>query len=595
MGFMDLSTSVASKKHVDFNDARYQLSEKLRQSGKQTARATFTLYDNKETNKIAVHDITAAYALSDKRLPIGELLNKIVDLILDMEDGILHTEKDVVYSWKYSVALLEMYEDKRKRQEKLSMFDNGLKNSIINSPIFINRYPGKYTNRTNFFDPKIKSALEEDIITTFKEISLPEIHKAAKEKSRELAEKHSNPIMDKIVQWAVDNYGCSVDSFYEVTEDAETGLCHSTNTVILHLKNGYDMSIIGYVGTDHDDQFAMSIFDAKSISIEKHGEKISQNELQDMLTEVAHNAPVDPIAKLLNFEREKNKVLKEQYEILTNIRPMVPANVLELKAAETVVGRDYIWGCKIFREDHEDLPTNFKLEDVELPQWIEEEENDESMKKQSEMLSAIGGVAEVESEKKIESVIDEILKDEQIETEEEVAFKAAMLQMPSQDEDVETEEEDEPVDINNDMNIPQLFGEDAVVDSISLANAPSFEDLFDLEEERRREMKFGDLSRFGHQAEIWNFNNPSFGPGKNREEQKYDPTTTLLPGFAPVKAPQEEENILSVTSEAQQVPEFEEEKQRLFGKKKIRLSRKKQSQQRSSKKFQVSQRLCLMI
>ena len=57
------------------------------------------LVDNKEYNKIAVQEISAAYALSDKHLPMGELLNKLVDLILDLEDGTLDTEKDAIYAW----------------------------------------------------------------------------------------------------------------------------------------------------------------------------------------------------------------------------------------------------------------------------------------------------------------------------------------------------------------------------------------------------------------------------------------------------------------------------------------------------------------
>ena len=93
MGFLDLSTSVASKKHVDFNDARYQLSDKLKQSSSKNIRATFTLYDNKDVKKTAIQDISAAYALSDKRMPMGELLNKMIDLITDMEDGKLDSEE----------------------------------------------------------------------------------------------------------------------------------------------------------------------------------------------------------------------------------------------------------------------------------------------------------------------------------------------------------------------------------------------------------------------------------------------------------------------------------------------------------------------
>jgi hypothetical protein len=370
MGLMDLSTSVASKKHVDFNDARYQSSDKLKQSG-TAIRSAFTLYDNKEPGKTSVQDISAAYALSDKRLPIGELLNKMVDLIVDVEEGVIGCDSNSIYTWKYSVALLVMYNDKMLRQEQLSSFDNSLKNSVINSTTFINTFPGKYTSRTNFFDQNTKSQLVKDIVDVFNTVTLPEIHRFAIQRSRDIAENHKNATLDNIAHWAVENYQCEVDSFFQISEDKITKLCFSTNTIILHMNNGYDISIIGYVGTDHDDKFAVSMFDANTTSIESHDEKASQADIQNLIDSTSKNTSVNPIVKMLSVEKHRNDILRQQYEALCLIRPMVPANVLSIKAAESVVGQDYIWGCEQFRKEHDDLPADFKFEDIALPECDE--------------------------------------------------------------------------------------------------------------------------------------------------------------------------------------------------------------------------------
>jgi hypothetical protein len=528
MGFMDLSTSVASKKHVDFNDARYQLSDRLRQSGKQQARSTFTLYDNKESTKVAVQDISAEYALSDKHLPIGELLNKMVDLIIDMEDGILDTEKDAVYAWKFSIALLNMYEDKSKRQESLSSFDNGLKNSVINSQVFIKRYPGKYINRTNFFDPKVKEEFIVDIVATFKDVALPTIHDVAIKQSREVAERHNNPILDKIVHWAMENYGCEVDSFFDIKEDEVTNLFYSTNTIILHLKNGYDMSIIGYVGTDHDDKFAISIFDANNISIAKHGDRISQDELQSALQEASANSPIDPLTKLLSDEKKKNAVLKEQYEILSAIRPMIPASALELKAAEYVVGRDYIWGCKQYRETHEDLPQDFKLSDVELPEFVPTG-SDLANEKKKEFEEQIDSIADTMTTKHANS--------ENVEENAKEIIQEA-------NGDVKPSTPPTPPSANSSKDIENLF------------TVP--DDLFTIEEPVKKveEKKFGDPERTEFKMPTLTVEQSKQGaqnPGASKMEKDYDPTTTLLPGSNPI-IKKKEENIPSVTAQAKPIP-----------------------------------------
>ena len=119
-------------------------------------------------------------------------------------------------------------------------------------------------------------------------------------------------------------------------------------------------------------EFAISILNAHDISIKKHGERINRGDIESALSEASDNDPIDPLSKLLAMEKKKNAVLVEQYEILSAIRPMIPADVLELQAAESVVGQNYIWGCKQWRENHEDLPSDFKLSDVVLPVFIEE-------------------------------------------------------------------------------------------------------------------------------------------------------------------------------------------------------------------------------
>jgi len=565
MGFMDLSTSVASKKHVDFSDARYQGADKLRQSGKKNVRSTFTLYDNKEYNKTAVQDISAAYALSDKRLPIGEIMNKMVDLILDMEDGTLDTERDAVYTWKYSMALLNMYDDKSKRQDGLSTFDNGLKNSIVNSPLFIQRFPGRYTVRTNFFDPKIKASLVQDVVSTFQENALPRIHDVAIQQSKNTAEKHSNPILDRIVNWAVENYGCEVDSFYDVSKDERTQLFYSTNTIILHLKNGYDMSIIGYVGTDHDDKFAISIFDAHDIAIERHGERINQNEIKNAMTEAAAKDPVDPLTKLLSMERKKSEILKQQYEILSNIRPMIPAEALEIQAAESVVGKDYIWGCKQYRTNHEDLPVDFKLEDVELPQFVETE----TEKKQKELLADVGTISESLVAQKVDATELEsraaFLLGKQVEDEEAPELVEEKLEESPilSEEPVENQEVAEPVFEQE----PEIFPAPPAPGNFpSPADLVSTADLFEIKE-KPAEHKFGEPERVDFSMPMLNFDTRAAALSKEEkkvEEKAFDTTATLLPGFAPIKAPKIEDNGPSVTKSAQPMPVFEKEKEPIW-------------------------------
>ena len=133
---MDLLQKVNSKKNVDFNDTRYQLVDKLKPTTTKNIRQTFTVYDNRDDKEVNVLEIAAAYELSDKKVPIGELLTKMTDYIMDLADGNLDSEDDAVRAWKYSRALLIIYADKKKRGESLTAFDNSLKNAVINCPVF---------------------------------------------------------------------------------------------------------------------------------------------------------------------------------------------------------------------------------------------------------------------------------------------------------------------------------------------------------------------------------------------------------------------------------------------------------------------------
>lgn len=364
---MDLSTRLSSKKTVDFNDTRYQLSDKLRSAGNKAIRSTFTLYDDKDDKKVAIRDISAAYILSDKKLPIGELLNKMLDLIVDLSDGRLDSNADAIYAWKYSKALIEIFEDKVKRKEPMTVFDNSLKNIVINTPLFAERYPGRYTVRTNFTNPKVINQLVIDIVMVFKNETIDLLHKAAIAQSNVIAEEHNNKVLNKIVNWAVNEYQCTVDSFYSIGEDPETQLKYSTNTIILHLKNGYDLSIIGTVGTERDNKFSVAIFDANDISITRSGDKYTNDQLVQLLMDAARKDPVSPLTKLYDIEADKNKILNSQLEMLRDIRPMIKSEFLDLPVAESVVGADYIWACKDFRITHQDLPDDFKVSDIDLP------------------------------------------------------------------------------------------------------------------------------------------------------------------------------------------------------------------------------------
>ena len=393
---LNLTNKVSAKKNIDVNDSRYQLSDKLRASSNKSVRQTFTMYDNKSDSDLSSNELAAAYALSDKKIPVGELLTKMTDLIVDLSDGRLDTDEDAVRAWKYARALSIIYADKKKRGETMTVFDNSLKNAVINCPTFMQKFPGKYTLQTNFFDPKTIQGLVDDIVETFEEDTVPKIHVAAMKQSRESAEAHKNPTLDKIVQWAMQKYKCKFESFYDINDDPETGLKYATNTVILHLKNGYDMSIIGYTGTEHDNQFSVSVFDANSSSINFSAEKCSMEELRRKLNEVNSMDKIAPISRMIKVEEAKNIILREQYEILKGIRPMVPAEYLELEAAESVVGRDYIWGCQNYRMTHEDLPADFTMNDIQLPVFDENEINDDDMA----ISDIMGALADAENQSK---------------------------------------------------------------------------------------------------------------------------------------------------------------------------------------------------
>ena len=394
---LNLTNKVSAKKNIDVNDNRYQLSDKLKASANKNVRQTFTMYDNKSDADVSSNELAAAYALSDKKIPVGELLTKMTDLIVDLSDGRLDSDEDAVRAWKYARALSIIYTDKKKRGETMTVFDNSLKNAVINCPTFMQKFPGKYTLQTNFYDPKVIQTLVTDIVETFEEDTVPKIHVAAMKQSRASAEAHKNPTLDKIVQWAMQKYKCKFESFYDINDDPETGLKYATNTVILHLKNGYDMSIIGYTGTEHDNQFSISVFDANSSEINFSSEKCSMEELRRKLNEVNSLDKIAPVSRMIQIEEAKNVVLREQYEILKTIRPMVPAEYLELEAAESIVGRDYIWGCQNYRMTHEDLPADFTMDDIKLPVFDEAQlDNDEAA-----ISDIMGALADAEAQSKM--------------------------------------------------------------------------------------------------------------------------------------------------------------------------------------------------
>ena len=409
MGLLDLSTSAASQKHVDLNDARYQLVDKLKNTDKKNIRPTFTLYDNKEIGHVTTKEISTAYALSDKKLPMGELLNKMADIIIDLEDGVLDNEKDAIYVWKYSMTILAMYEDKinNKRYSSLDSFDNGLKNLILISKEFANKFPGKYTSRTNFFDSKIKDQLILDVITIFRDVTVPKLHDLAIKQSQAIAEKHDNPTLNKIVKWAIDNYKCTVDSYYDVKMDKGSGLYYSLNTIVLHMKNGYDMSIVGFVGTDHDDKFAISTFNTNNAVIKDCEDKQDRDAVQSALDKVSELDAVNPVNKILNVERRRRDELKAQLNYLQSIRPMVKKDLLDLKVARDVVGDDYIWGCEHIRKTYGELPEGFKFEDLKLPKLTSSENADF----EKQFVSGISNINDANDEPKKEEKYQDIFSD----------------------------------------------------------------------------------------------------------------------------------------------------------------------------------------
>ncbi|MBQ8624999.1 MAG: hypothetical protein IJ419_02370 [Agathobacter sp.] len=565
MGLLDLSTSVTSKKHVDFNDARYQLAESLKPNTNKNIRSTFTLYDKKDVKKTSVTEISAAYMLSDKKLPMGEILNKLVDLIIDMEDGSLDSEQDAIYAWKYSMTLLEIYEDKKKRQEPMSTFDNGLKSMVINNDIFHRERPGKYTNRTNFFNDAIKRELADDIVDIFKNIALPKIHDIAIAQSLQIAERHQNPILDKIVGWAEDNYRCGVSSFYEVMTDEETKLYYSINTIILHLKNGYDMSIIGYVGTDRDDKFAISVFNAHDISLGVHSDRATSKEVQSTVTATTGEAPVNPLVRLVRYEEKRNQILKQQYDILNDIRPMIPADILNIKAAESVVGKDYIWGCRVYRETHDDLPLDFKLSDVVLPELeadaelIELKNTYTSAKLESEDIARTDMTAQITKEEdgSFKQLVTLDKPTDDTPTVENVPHGDAPTAVT-----LDKHTEPESADSHN----PQMVAMKTAVDILN--ESLQLNDLFDTLAEETKPAEPEPVKEFGKETEIATapvlptatLVNPIMQsepepvqPQPMVKNTGFDPTSILLPGA--IKTIKKEEYTgPSVTSQAEKRP-----------------------------------------
>jgi hypothetical protein len=363
-----------------------------------------------------------------------------------------------------------------------------------------------------------------------------------------------------------------------VKEDPETNLFFSTNTIILHLRNGYDMSIIGYVGTDHDDRFAISIFDAHNISIMQHGERITQSEIQKALSNASVNDPVDPLTKLLSLERKKNAVLKQQYNILVDIRPMIPEKVLEIKAAESVVWQDYIWGCKQFRITHDDLPRDFKLSDVVLPVFDETKEQELETRKQQSLVEDIHMIADSMEHMKTRYAQTDSLEDtaqsmiEQAEKEKPVV-EAHQEEKPKEnlvEEEVTQVVEEAPVQ-ENEVEETLFHEETTAPKNASNKNevaasedwfglVPPPEDLFELNEPKVEEKKFGDPSRTDFKMPVLGANGSRPQPydgGRKQQVKQFDPSATLLPGFTPIKKTKEENVGPSITKEAQQAPVFE--------------------------------------
>ena len=75
---------------------------------------------------------------------------------------------------------------------------------------------------------------------------------------------------------------------------------------------------------------------------------------------------------------------------------MVPAEYLELEAAESIVGRDYIWGCQNYRMTHEDLPADFTLSQIKLPEFDESQVNDDD----AAISDIMGALAAAEGQNK---------------------------------------------------------------------------------------------------------------------------------------------------------------------------------------------------
>lgn len=479
MGLLDLSTSASAKKHVDLNDARYQLVDKLKNNDKKNIRPTFTLYDNKEIGKVTTKEISAAYDLSDKKLPMGELMNKMVDMVVDLEDGILNSEKDCIYAWKYAVTIMAMYEDKinNKRQSTLVSFDNGLKNLILSSKEFADHYPGRYTSRTNFFDNKIKDQLILDIIEIFRHAAVPKLHELAIEKSKIIAEKHDNPTLNKIIQWAIDNYKCTVDSYFDVKVDDDTMLYYSLNTVILHLKNGYDMSIVGFVGTDHDDKFAISIFNTNTANMESFDDKLERGDIQSTLDKVSEMENVSPMHRILKIERKRKEELNAQLEYLRTIHPMIKKELLDLSVAERVVGSDYLWACERNRNAYGELPEGFTFEDLQIPEITATRHDMED--------ELVAGLVDLEDSTQVEQTVEpvvviepateEVSEDiaQEIEESHEVSVDPEVISQPEAD----VLEKEPEANLFEEDDVASMFDENHKPEVLSKPKQPAAEEV----------------------------------------------------------------------------------------------------------------------
>ena len=334
------------KQTINLNDPRYEKSDRLSKNEGKDIRPSFTLYDGQDEKQVSVDEIRRVYQLSDKKLSLNELLGKIVDFIEafgSQNAPIVEYHNDPIYAWQYADTLAAIAKERLDISEPLLAFDNGFRYTVINNPDIQSQFPNKYTLKTDFSDKKVSQVLAQDLEQLFLTQILPSLHKKAIAFSKIQSDKKDNTVITGLSAWAQNTLGCKADLKSEILQDEETQIYYKKNSLLLYLKNGYMLSIVGYVGTTNDARFEAASFNPnnadKNLLQTAEGE---QMDIKNFVDTSAKKENIPVIAYLLERQERDNRYLLQNVEYLQQIKPMIEADVLKMPAASSVVDSAYI-------------------------------------------------------------------------------------------------------------------------------------------------------------------------------------------------------------------------------------------------------------